>query len=243
MVENKLLVVLITYNRLEYTKKTLSYFWKSIDVPYYLIVIDNCSTDGTIEYLKRQQAGNKIDKVIFNPENYYPGKACNIAWEEGLKEYPATHLMRLDNDMILRKGWDIAALDYFKKIPSMGQVGIEHEAIENPNAYGCEVRINGKTYNTFPGTVGGPNIISRLVWEKGLRYDESRWTDNGTGRPTLQEDVLFSRAIKNAGFLVGHMTEDLARTFANETNWKEYPEYYTQTFTERGYGHLLEKLK
>lgn len=238
----KLLVVLITYNRLEYTKKTIRGFWDTVDTPYYFVVVDNNSTDGTREYLQGLAKRHRIDKLILNPDNYYPGKATNIGWTEGLAEYPeATHLMRLDNDMHLEKGWDTTAAEYFKAIPSLGQLGIEHEAIENPNAAGHEVRLGGKVLNRFPGCVGGPNIISRLVWDKGLRYPELMWND-GRNSP-LQEDSSFSRAIQNAGFLMGHMTEKLAWTFANESNWHEHKDYYKQTMRDRGYNEQLKYLE
>ena len=241
MKDYKLLCVLITYNRLSYTKRTLRAFWDTISYPYYLVVVDNASTDGTVDYLQKLKKRGKIDKLILNPDNYYPGAAANMGWQYGLEEYPtATHLMRLDNDMHLEKGWDSAALDYFRKIPSMGQIGIEHEAIENEKAKGHEVNLNGKVFNKFPGNVGGPNIISRLVWDKGLRYNVDKWDSFGYGKPTPQEDVAFSRAIQNAGFLMGHMTERLAWTFATQDKWKEYPEYYKKTMTERGYDKLIE---
>lgn len=237
-----LLIVLITYNRLEYTKKTIRSFWDTVEVPYYLVVVDNNSTDGTQEYLEGLKKRFRIDKLILNPDNYYPGKATNIGWEEGLKEYPdATHLMRLDNDMHLEKGWDTIAAEYFKAIPSLGQLGIEHEAIENPNAAGHEVRLGGKILNRFPGCVGGPNIISRLVWDKGLRYPELMWND-GRDSP-LQEDSSFSREIQNSGFLMGHMTEKLAWTFANESNWHEFKDYYLETMKNRGYEANVKKLE
>lgn len=88
----KRLIVLVTYNRLGYTKRTLRALWDTIEVPYYLVIADNASTDGTKEYLEGLPARNRADKVIINPDNYYPGKATNIGWAEGLKEYPeATH--------------------------------------------------------------------------------------------------------------------------------------------------------
>lgn len=240
MVDN-LLVVLICYNRLDFTKKTLRYFWATVSLPYYLVVVDNASTDGTGEYLTGLQKRGRIDKVMLNPENYYPGKACNIGWAEGLKEYPsARFLMRLDNDMELHNGWDVAAMDYFKRIPSMGQVGIDHEAIENEKADGYLVRLNGKVYNPFPGCIGGPSIIRRLVYDKGARYSEEKWTSMEKNVPTIQEDFRFSADIKNMGFLIGHMTENLARTFANKDNWYLYPDYYRQTMKERGYDDLIE---
>ena len=239
----KLLVVLITYNRLKYTKQTLRDFWNTIEVPYYLVIVDNNSNDGTREYLQSLRKRGRADMIILNPDNYYPGKACNIGWNEGLKAYPdATHLMRLDNDMHLEKGWDKTVKEYFDAMPSLGQLGIEHEAIENPKAAGHEITIKGKTINRFPGCVGGPCVIRREVWDKGLRYDERPWYAEAKNIPTMQEDSRFSRDIQAAGYLMGHMTERLAWTFANRDNWNEYPEYYKKTMTERGYDRLVDEV-
>lgn len=236
----KLLIALITFNRLSYTQQTLRNLFRTTEVPFYLVVVDNASTDGTVEYLKGHEKRNKIDQIIFNPENYYPGKATNIGWREGLKNYPeATHLMRLDNDMHFEKGWDTAAEDYFKKIPELGQLGLDHEAIEHPKAALRTLSINGKSLNPWPGCVGGPNIIRRKVWDEGVRYPELRWDDGR--RSPLQEDSQFSKAIQNKGYLFGHMTENLSRTFANPSNWKEFPEYYRKTLTDRGYDEKLKE--
>lgn len=237
-----LLIALITYNRLSYTKQTLRNLWRTIEVPYYLIIVDNNSDDGTKEYLGNLVERNRADQVIFNDENYYPGKATNIGWAEGLKEYPeATHLMRLDNDMHLERGWDVTAEDYFKKIPELGQLGLDHEAIEHPKAKLREQYINGKTINSWPGCVGGPNIIRRALWDYGIRYPELMWND-GRNSP-LQEDSQFSKMIQNKGFLTGHMTENLARTFANKDNWSEFPEYYLKTMQDRGYDDNVKHIK
>lgn len=238
----KLLIVLITYNRLAYTQRTLKALYRTTELPYYLVVVDNASTDGTVEYLKKHEKREKVDMVILNPDNYYPGKATNIGWTEGLKAYPeATHLMRLDNDMHLEPGWQEAAESYFKAIPELGQLGIDHEAIEHPKAKLREMEINGKTLNPWPGCVGGPNIIRRTIWDMGVKYPELMWND-GRDSP-MQEDSQFSKAIKDRGYLVGHMTENLAHTFANETNWHEHKDYYLQTMKDRGYIENLKKLE
>lgn len=236
----KLLICLITFNRLDYTKRTLRELWASTEMPYYLIIVDNASTDGTKEYLDRLAKRNRADQVIFNEDNFYPGKATNIGWSVGLKQYPqATHLMRLDNDMHLEKGWDYAAAEYFDAIVGLGQLGLDHEAIEHPKAVLREMEINGKTLNPWPGCVGGPNIIRRELWDLGARYQELRWDDGRNS--ALQEDSQFSRTIQGMGYLTGHMTENLSRTFANSTNWAtDYPNYYRKTLGERGY---YEKLK
>lgn len=229
----KLLIVMITFNRLEYTKRTLMSLWDTIDLPYYLVVVDNASTDGTVEYLKRHEKRNKIDKVIFNPENYYPGKACNIGWTEGLKDYPqATHLMRLDNDMHFEKGWDLKAQEYFQKIDRMGQLGLDFDGGENKPP----VPYSGMWLIEFPGCVGGPNILKREIFDQGIRYDESPWEGS---RSKVQEDSRLSRRIKELGYLVGHMDERLSWTFANMSNWHEYPGYYRKTLYDRGYDEKI----
>lgn len=232
----KLLVVLITFNRLEYTKRTLRSLWDTLEVPYYLVVIDNNSSDGTQEYMEKLVKRGKADKFITNPDNYYPGKAANIGWTEGLKDYPqATHLARIDNDMHFEKGWDEKAVEYFTTIDRLGQLGLDFDGGENkvPQFY------NGIGLVEWPGCVGGPNIIRREVFEAGIRYDEDRWEGSNS---KLQEDARMSRKIKNDGWLVGHMDERLCYTFATKDNWKDYPDYYLKTMQDRGYTEHLDYL-
>lgn len=233
----KLLICLITFNRLEYTKRTLRSLFATIDTPYLLVVVDNASTDGTRDYIEKLKTRNKIDAYILNEKNEYPGKATNDGWRYGLELYPqATHLMRLDNDMHFEKGWDRKAEDYFKKIDRLGQLGLDFDGGENkvPQMY------NGMGIIEWPGCVGGPNIIRRDIWDAGHRYDETPWEGS---RSKVQEDSRFSRLIKQDGWIVGHMDERLSWTFANKDNWSDYPDYYKKTFYDRGYDELLEEIK
>lgn len=233
----KLLIALVTYNRLAYTKRTLRNLWDTLEQPYYLVVVDNNSTDGTQKYLQSLVKRGRIDKVILNPENYYPGKATNIAWTEGLKEYPqATHLARIDNDMDFSKGWDAQAELYFKTIDRLGQLGLDFDGGENkpPQYY------NGMGVIEWPGCVGGPNIIRREIFDSGLRYDEDRWENSNS---KIQEDSRFSRKIKNDGWIVGHMDTRLSWTFANKDNWSDFPEYYEKTMKDRGYTEHLDYIR
>jgi glycosyltransferase involved in cell wall biosynthesis len=235
----KLLVCLITYNRLKYTQRTLRNFRKTISdgTDYYLVAVDNASHDQTQLYLKRQEGRGVIDKVIINPENYYPGRATNIGWAAGLLKFPqATHLMRLDNDMEFKDGWDQVVADYFRFIPELGQLGYDHEAIEHQEAPLHRVEINGRIINKWPmGVVGGPCVIRRKVWDDGNRYDETPWQSETEDMITNQEDVKFSHALAAQGWLVGHAQKDIGRTFANQANWGDYPEYYKETMAKRGY--------
>ena len=63
----KLACVIVTYNRLEKLQRTLTAYAMQVKKPDYLIVVNNCSTDGTEDYLdawKQKQTGMKI--VLMN---------------------------------------------------------------------------------------------------------------------------------------------------------------------------------
>ena len=45
-------LLMVTYNRLELTKQTLDSIFKNTKTPFELVIVDNASTDGTVEFLK-----------------------------------------------------------------------------------------------------------------------------------------------------------------------------------------------
>lgn len=242
----KLLITLITHNRLEYTQRTLKSLAKTLNHPVSITIVDNNSTDGTQKFIRAFALkpiywgfpAGFMDSIL-NPENFYPGKACNIGWAEGLKRCPdATHLMRCDNDMEFAPGWMTKAEDYFNKMPILGQLGLDYTALEGYNGNPDYLStIDGKTVNMWPGNVGGPCIITREAWDRGARYDESPWYHEGDGKPTAQEDVKFSFLMHRMGYIYGHATDKLAWTFATPETWGEYPDYYKKTMSERGYEY------
>lgn len=239
----RLLICLTTHNRLSYTQRTLKSLWENTSdgAEYYIVAVDNASTDGTQKYLRNLFYRGRIDENILSKENYYPGKATNMGWEQGLKSFEATHLMRLDNDMEFKKGWDTKVAQYFEAIPELGQLGLDHEAIEDPRADMRRRTINGFTINEWPGCVGGPSVITKTLWDKGVRWPELRWDDERNS--ASQEDSAFSKSIMDKGYLVGHAQEELARTFANKNNWHEHKDYYLKTMGDRGYNDNVNYLK
>lgn len=89
-------IVLITHNRLDVTQKCI----KSIldhTVGYELIVVDNGSTDGTVEWLENLRRAT----VIRNKENLGVPKARN----QGIRATRHEYIVIMDNDVVVKGGW------------------------------------------------------------------------------------------------------------------------------------------
>lgn len=132
-------VIIANYNSKKFIKACLESLIKSSKVtPIEVIVIDNNSTDGSKEYLKKLKVQSSKLKVqtIFNSENLGPAKARNI----GAKIARGKFLVFLDCDTVVDKNWlkkPIKFLEQHKdigaaqlKILKMGKEGLFDSAGE-----------------------------------------------------------------------------------------------------------------
>lgn len=92
----RLSVITLTLNKLEYTKKFIESLNK-YTTDYELIIVDNGSTDGTVEYIKSRPE----IKLIQNSENLGFSKGNNQGIEIAQGEYIAF----LNNDVLLYPDW------------------------------------------------------------------------------------------------------------------------------------------
>ena len=204
----KIHTVFITYNRLDLTKQALASYLDTVAMPYTYLVVDNCSTDGTNEWL------NTWDHPYQTlTRNRYPGYAANIGWEQAPDD--ATHLHRADNDFIFLKGWCEEVERIFQN-PKIGQLGLRTDEEER------FVRDN----------TGGNCIIRRDLFDAGLRYDERPWPELrdevGAGHT---EDSLFSPEVKRMGYTWTRVKRPCIQAISPES--AEDP-YYRQTWRDRG---------
>lgn len=95
----KLSIITLTYNNLDYTKKYIESLYKYTK-DFELIIVDNGSTDGTVEYLKGVKEVNGI-KLILNKENQGYSKGNN----QGLEIAEGEYIGFLNNDILLSKNW------------------------------------------------------------------------------------------------------------------------------------------
>ncbi|MDE2097962.1 MAG: glycosyltransferase [Patescibacteria group bacterium] len=205
----------VTHNRLELTKRCIESFLATVSVPYYLVVVDNASTDGTLEWLIAEEDSSP-DLILPLRENLYPGRACNVGWAAALPfNHDANLLLRADNDVEFLSGWCDELQRIFED-PKVGQVGLLEQKFEQ----GCS-------------NVGGNCAIRRELWDAGLRWNEAPWSPSETGGTRPYEDGLMSEAIMKAGYRIARVERECIKH--NGWDWDAYPNYYEKTAADRGY--------
>lgn len=108
-------LVLISYNRKDDVKKGLESILEQTRKPDEIIVVDNNSTDGTIEMVRK-----KFPKVrlIILPEN----KGLCFAANVGFKNSKGKYVGIVESDMTLSKNWVEEVIKEFERNPKAGIV-------------------------------------------------------------------------------------------------------------------------
>lgn len=94
--------VVVTYNNLALTRLCLESLLARTGYPNLeVIVVDNASTDGTPEYLRRLAERHANVRILLNASNTGFARANN----QGLREARGVYLALLNNDTVVPPGW------------------------------------------------------------------------------------------------------------------------------------------
>jgi GT2 family glycosyltransferase len=95
-------IVVLTHDNLAFSRMCLASLLENTDYPNYeLIVVDNASSDGTVEELQRLEGSIPNVKVILNDDNTGFGPGNN----QGLAAARGDVLVLLNNDTVVPRGW------------------------------------------------------------------------------------------------------------------------------------------
>lgn len=114
-------IITLTYNKLEQaTKPFLDSLYKfTSEDEFDLYIVDNNSTDGTVDYIKDFAKNHNNIRLIFNSENLGYSKGNNVGLKEVLNnDYEFIGL--LNNDILFTPDWLEKTLDGFSKGENIG---------------------------------------------------------------------------------------------------------------------------
>lgn len=210
-------IIILTYNQLKYTKLCIESIKTWTRSPYELILVDNGSTDGTVEYLK------SIDnaKLITNQTNLGFGKGIN----QGIRAADGDYILLLNNDTIVANNWLENQLRCIKDQPEIGIVGprtnyaggVQGEVKGDFRNLDKIMDFSNKFNQPDPGKwfqvkeiVGFCMLIKREVIERIGLFDEcfthGMWEDND-----------FCRRARNKGFKLYCAGDTFVYHFGSQT--------------------------
>jgi glycosyltransferase involved in cell wall biosynthesis len=225
---------IVTFNRLGYTQLCIEAVLKTIkQTKYKITVVDNASTDGTIEYLKQLYSEGKIHNLCLMNKNVGVAKAANTAW---LKEPKANYFLKLDNDMIATKeNWledmiyviehdknkVIGTLGYnveVKSYPINCIVGDKHIRVKENNLGGACLFIPKRTEEL----IGNFNEAFGLYGEEDADYFFRLHFSNRYNAYMEDENCFFHLPSGKAAVIETESGKFIAKDGLEEINEKEY---------------------
>lgn len=173
-------IVILTHNRLDRTSECLLSIQKTT-TNYELIIVDNASSDNTVQWIAENfpQA-----KIIRNTENLGVPKARN----QGLKATTCEYIVVMDNDVVVYEGWIEELFDSAKRGADI--VGIEGWQLDHLHQ-ACWKCQNADERFDYLG--GACTLFRRKVFEEIGLLDEGF-------SPAYYEDVDICIRAKSRGF-------------------------------------------
>jgi GT2 family glycosyltransferase len=110
-------IIILNHNGRKHVEVCLASVAALTDVPYELIVIDNGSTDGSVEYLRSVEVASMT--LIENPENI----GCPPARAQGMCLAGGDYVLFLDNDTHVTPGWLRRLVEHCEDNPEVGVLG------------------------------------------------------------------------------------------------------------------------
>lgn len=177
-------VIIVNYNTLELTKNTIeSVFEKTKELKYEIILVDNASTDGSVDFFEN----NYKNKIIFikNTENLGFGKANN----RGIEIAKGKYVFLLNSDTLLINNAIKILFDFMEKTKECGICG--------GNLYDINLK---PTNSCFNSVLNYKSLYLEKVLKK-LRLNSDKNIDfNYTGIPKevkviIGADMMLSKKL------------------------------------------------
>lgn len=210
-------IVMLSWNAPEFTELAVQSIRAHTTIPHEIIIIDNGSGPDTLARL----AALRDVRIIYNAENTGFAHGCN----QGMAAATGTHVVLLNNDVVVTAGWLEALLAAHRRDRSIGisaprsnyvaghqQVNdVVYTDLDAMHAYARERsgRLAGRTYHT-DRVIGFCMCLSRAV------VDEIGGIDTRYGVGNFEDDDYCLR-VRAAGYDIVVCEDSFIHHFGNVT--------------------------
>lgn len=216
-------LVVVTYNRLDYSKECIESILRNTDVPFELIIVDNGSADGTREWLTGLKAPQaERFTLLLNEVNL----GCAVAFNQGFRLADGDPIFRIDNDVIMPDGWASAFMGLWDSDPQLGMMATDLEA--EPREYPEKVGVFDPRISYFDGPVWHDHGLgSWCMAHRRAMFEQIGYYRTDFGLIVMNDTDLEKRA-ENAGWKlaiasglrVGHLWQMATEDEREYNHWK-----------------------
>ncbi len=152
-------VMMVTYNRLDLTKITFQTTMRNTGCDYNLVVIDNNSSDETIEWIQ-EEVGKIANIKNFELRSMDKNMGIGYGRNMGLFVYDecfsdCKYLCTLDNDVVLQENWLIDCCNTLAYSKNIGACGVNLEGVDY-----SKTTLHGETIQIKPrGNLGTAAMV------------------------------------------------------------------------------------
>ena len=194
-------LVILSYNRKDFLRRSLESLWANTDSEYELIVVDDASNAETQEYIFSLVRQKKVSTALFNVGW---NRGIGIAVNRGVAASRGNILFKLDADLLYHPGWlrEARRLLTIQKIGCLGLFRYNYP----PCRWQDELnRTDPEGFDEVKDFVGSAIGFRREMYDRFGPWTEEGWT--------FSEDVKKKKEIQAGGYLLALPKDDLAVNF------------------------------
>lgn len=237
LISLNIMVLILTYKQREKTLACLSELMGNHDIPFQVLVWDNGSGDDTLTAVK--EAFPTI-LTHYSEDNLGVAGGRNASAQMAIHEYAATHLLFLDNDILVEPGFVRSLYEALESDPQIGQVQAKLRFMHDRSLIndGGGARINFVFWRVTPVgfgeldsgqydtahpciSCGGAMMVRSDLFQQLNGFDP-------LFGPFGPEDLDFSLRLQNAGYKAMYIPKAMGYHQVSHTFGEGYSEEYAR---------------
>lgn len=233
--------VIVTYNRLKKLKTALNCYEEQILLPEYLIVVNNCSNDGTSEYLEEwKMVNSSIKKIVINTNENLGGSGGFYEGQKAAIELDVDWIYLADDDAYPKKDYFQKIENYIKLANVKNLSAVCGKVVEKNNDSGHCAYLNNWSTNIYIGVPAVDYNSEKLEVDAtsyiGVFINKDILKKAGLVNKNFfiwQDDLEHSCRLKKYGSIICFPKAEIIHDASSEhfqLSWKFYYLYRNRTY-------------